>query len=159
MSPSCGNSLADAEEFQRSMEQWRHLLQSGEWFKCYGGEDRNKNEVLGTMMYTSTISFLVILLPILMVCVGLGVGAWSCLELVCCNLTARVERYQEKMREKRKTEQKGALCTLSATRGKIGACNTRLLTYFPTDTDRGPEEFAPILKDSQEAAPVVESEA
>ena len=136
-------------------------MESGEWFKCYGGEDKNRDEVLGTMLYTSTISFLVILLPILMVCVGLGVGAWSCLELVCCNPTARAERYQEKMREKRKTEQKAAPGTtlLAPTRGKIGACNTRLLTYFPTDTDKGLEESAPMMKDSKNAATVVESEA
>ena len=145
------------------MEQWRHLVESGEWFACYGGEDRNRDEVLGTLLYTSTISFLAVLLPVLMICVGLGVGAWSCLELVCCNPTARAERYQEKMRERRKTEQRGAPCTAlpasTTTRGKIGACNTRLFTQLPTDTDTSPEETAPMMKNSEEAAPVVESEA
>ena len=162
VSPSCGDSPADGQEFHRTMEQWRHLVESGEWFSCYGGEDGNRDEALGTLLYTSTISFLVVLLPVLMVCVGLGVGAWSCLELVCCNPTARAERYREKMREKRQTEKRGASCAaLSAptTRGKIGACNPRLFTQLPTDTDTNPEEAAPMMKNSGEAAPVVESEA
>ena len=63
-SPACDASPQEVEQFHRLMSKWRKSQETGEVFDCYGGNEKNKHEVLGRLLYTSTIAYLVILIPV-----------------------------------------------------------------------------------------------
>ena len=46
------------------MRRWTKLQHDQQAFRCFGGNDVNNVEVIGALVYTSTIVFLVILIPV-----------------------------------------------------------------------------------------------